>query len=77
LVCLLESLYDVGWLFSESLGALFCQPSLFGYVGLPARLAKFFTLWFWFWVNIFGLGYDSALAYCRDDFGFYVQCHLA
>jgi len=35
-VCLQESFGNVRWLFGESLGALFCKPSLFGYVNMLA-----------------------------------------
>jgi len=63
LIRLLESFDNVRWRVGESLGTLFCKPSLFGCLGLvstgstyqPARLAKFFTLWFSFWANRFGL----------------------
>jgi len=54
-VCLLESFGNVRWLFGELLGALFCKPSLFGYVNWLTMQAKFFTLEFWFWANRFGV----------------------
>ena len=52
----------------------FCKPSLFGCLGLPARLAKFFTLWVGFWANRFGVGCHSLPARFRDGFVSYVRC---
>jgi len=77
LVCPLESFGNVRWLFGESLGTLFCKPSLFSCVNWLTMQAKFFTLEFWFWANRFGFGCRSWLADFRDGFGFYVPCQLA
>jgi hypothetical protein len=50
----------------------FCKPSLFGYLGLPVRQAKFFTLWVSFWAKRFGVGCGSWLAGFRDGFVFFM-----
>jgi hypothetical protein len=58
------------------LARLSCKPSSFGKFVLLAVQAKFFTFWFSFRANFFGIGFYSAPAVFRVGFCFSSSFHV-